>query len=186
VIGYGVFATRPIPQGTITWVGDPLDQVLTPFKLAGLPPALAHRVETYSYLNGRGERILCWDHGRYVNHSCSANCLSPGYDFEVAVRDIAAGEELTDDYGTLNLERPFACSCGTPACRGIIMPDDMLRLAARWDALVAAALPAVASVNQPMWELVKPAEREALDLVLSGHAAPPSCRLHYLAKANGR
>jgi hypothetical protein len=27
VMGYGLFATKTIPKGTVTWVGDPLDLV---------------------------------------------------------------------------------------------------------------------------------------------------------------
>jgi hypothetical protein len=32
-IGYGVFATRMIPRGTITWVRDRLDQAFTPAQM---------------------------------------------------------------------------------------------------------------------------------------------------------
>src|SRR5579863_4738128 len=98
-MGYGLFATRAIPKGTITWVGDSLDQIISPARYAQLPALLRSQAFKYSYTNGRGERILCWDHGRFVNHSCAATCLSPGFDFEIAVRDIAPGEEITDDYG---------------------------------------------------------------------------------------
>ena len=59
-IGFGVVATQFIPAGTITWVLDPLDQVVTPEREALLAPALAQHLDTYSYQNGRGERILCW------------------------------------------------------------------------------------------------------------------------------
>jgi SET domain-containing protein len=103
-IGYGLFATRPIPMGSVTWAADPLDQIIEPARLAELPAMLSRQVHRYSYLNGRGDRILCWDHGRFVNHSCAAACLSPGFDFEIAVRDIRPDEEITDDYGTLNPE----------------------------------------------------------------------------------
>ena len=123
-IGYGLFATRPIPKGSITWAADALDQIISPARLAALPEILSRQVHRYSYLNGRGDRILCWDHGRFVNHSCAASCLSPGFDFEIAVRDIAAGEQLTDDYGTLNPEEPFLCLCDAPNCRGQVLPDD--------------------------------------------------------------
>ena len=99
-------------------MGDPLDQIISAERLAGMPEILRNLTFKYSYLNGRSERILCWDHGRFVNHSCAATCLSPGFDFEIALRDIARGEEITDDYGTLNVEEGFACLCGAPNCRG--------------------------------------------------------------------
>lgn len=131
----------------------------------------------YSYVNGRAERILCWDHGRFVNHSCAATCLSPGFDFEIAVRDIAAGEEITDDYGTLNPEEQFYCFCSAPNCRGSIQPDDPLRYGAEWDALIAAAVASIPNVAQPLWELVR--EKEALASVLRGEIKLPSVLTHY-------
>jgi hypothetical protein len=187
-IGYGLFATRLIPMGTITWAGDSLDQIISPVALQNLSPLLSRQVHRYSYLNGRGERILCWDHGRFVNHSCAAACLSPGFDFEIAVRDIAPGEEITDDYGTLNLEEPFACLCGSAACRGQVLPDDPVRHAPEWDALIARAFPAIAQVDQPLWELVW--EKAAVQQVLAGASKTPSSLTHYrafeTASSNGK
>ena len=145
-----MFATKLIPKGTVTWVGDPLDQIVSPGKLVLLPEVLTIQVDKYSYMNGSGDRVLCWDHGRFVNHSCSATCLSPGFDFEIAVRDIAPGEEITDDYGTLNLEIPFPCLCAAPDCRGEILPDDPARHAVEWDRRIAAAFPAIDRVSQPL------------------------------------
>src|SRR5262245_1856685 len=70
-IGYGVFATRFIPKGTITWVFDPLDQVISSDKAERIDPGLREALEKYSYVSGAGDRILCWDHSRFVNHSCN-------------------------------------------------------------------------------------------------------------------
>ena len=55
------------------------------------------------------------------NHSCAPNARYAGLDV-VAVRDIAAGEELTLDYGELLNEEaePFHCRCGAPGCRGLV------------------------------------------------------------------
>jgi hypothetical protein len=178
-IGYGLFATRPIPKGTVTWVGDSLDQIITPEKLALLPETLKYQVHRYSYLNGRADRILCWDHGRFVNHSCAASCLSPGFNFEIAVRDIALGEEITDDYGTLNLEEPFACLCGAPGCRGQVLPDDPLHLSAEWDRQISGAFPQIHRVEQPLWELVE--EKAEIARVLAGEIPVPSVFTHYRA-----
>jgi len=181
-IGYGLFATRLIPKGTITWAADPLDQVISSARLEGFPDLLKNHACKYSYLNGRGDRILCWDHGRFVNHSCAAACLSPGFDFEIAVRDIAPGEEITDDYGTLNLEEPFPCLCGAPSCRGQVLPDDPVRHAREWDRVIAAAFPAIDRVDQPLWDLVS--EKAAVQRVLTGELQLPSILTHYLA-SNG-
>lgn len=176
-IGYGLFATRAIPKGTITWAGDPLDQIVSAERVGQLPELLRSMVHKYSYVNGVGQRILCWDHGRFVNHSCAATCLSPGLDFEIAVRDIAPGDEITDDYGTLNPEEPFDCLCGAPNCRGSVRPDDPQRYAAAWDALTAEAFSLIRTIEQPLWELVT--EKGMVARILRGEMKLPSVLNHY-------
>src|SRR4051794_2361354 len=126
-VGWGVFATQFIPKGTITWVFDALDQVFVAPEPCQLPALLQRQIDIYSYQNGYGERILCWDHARLVNHSCHPTSLAPGFDIEIAVRDIQAGDEITDDYGTLNLESEFECACGHTQCRGKVGPTDFDR-----------------------------------------------------------
>jgi hypothetical protein len=175
-IGFGVFATRRIPRGTVTWVFDPLDQIVGKEKAAALAPMLARSLDIYSYRNGRDERILCWDHARFVNHSCNPTSLAPGLDLEIAVRDIAAGEQITDDYGTLNLETSFPCACGFSQCRGMVGPGDFGRYWGYWDELVAAAFPLIGQVEQPLWELVP--EHELIGRILAGDVPVPSCRVH--------
>ena len=57
----------------------------------------------------------------FVNHSCEPNCgFQNGLNL-VALRAIAADEELTWDYGTAIDEENypgFTCSCGASLCRG--------------------------------------------------------------------
>ena len=181
IMGYGVFALRPIPRGTITWVRDSLDQTFSPARFAKVPPPLRDMVDRYSFVDKDGDRVLCWDLARYLNHACEATCLSPGYGFEIAVRDIAAGDELTDDYGTLNIDVAFDCRCGSPRCRKEILPDDLLRFADRWDGLIAVGFAALEAVAQPLWELVH--EKEDVAAALAGKAPIRSCRdnLHRVA-----
>lgn len=182
-IGLGVFATRFIPKGTITWVFDPLDQIIVPAASARLPAPLQRQLDIYSYQNGRGDRILCWDHARFVNHSCDPTSLAPGFDLEIAVRDIQAGEQITDDYGTLNPDAEFACACGYPQCRRIVGPGDFERFSGHWDELVAAAFPLLGNVEQPLWDLVE--EKASIASVLAGESRVPSCRVHALGAADG-
>jgi hypothetical protein len=177
--GQGVVATKLIPRGTITWVADPLDQVFDTTMADHLPTLLRSHFEKYSFVNGKGESVLCWDHARFVNHSCEPSCLSPGFDFEVAVRDIAPGEELTDEYGTLNLIEPLQCYCGALYCRGVVKPGDILQFAPEWDRIAAAAFALLKTVEQPLWPLV--AEKQQVEEVLSGQRPMPSCLRHYCA-----
>jgi uncharacterized protein len=153
-IGSGVFATRPIPRGTINWAMDPLDQHFPPSAVAAMPPPARRQLDIYSYVDRHGRHGLCWDHARFVNHSCEPNCLSVGYEFELAVRDIAAGEELTDDYGTLNPTEPFPCLCRRAGCRGSVLPDDPLRLSDQWNELARAAFFLIRTVPQPLWDVL--------------------------------
>ena len=166
-VGWGVFATREIPTGTITWALDVLDQHFSDEDIRRLPDYARELVEEYAYIDGRGDHILCWDHARFYNHSCDANCLGVCDDFQMAVRDIAAGEELTDDYGTFNpRERePFHCSCGAAQCRGAVLPDDYLRIGGKWMKLARAAFFLIPTVPQPLWPVLR--ERQAVEAALA-------------------
>jgi hypothetical protein len=182
-MGWGVFATRPIPKGTITWVRDDFDQTFAPDEVKRMETAYQKILEEYSFVDARGMIVLCWDHSRYFNHSCAANCLSAGYDFELAVRNIRAGEELTDDYGTLNLRQDFHCACGLASCRKIILPDDMERLSEEWDAAVREAFPLISAVQQPLWPLLK--EKDEVEHALKSPAELRSIRCNYAPEKNG-
>lgn len=151
-IGDGVFATAPIPRGTLVWVLCRLDILLSPTQLAALPPAYGEILDRFCYADADGNTILCWDHGKRLNHSCDPTLLGVGREFEIAVRDIAPGEEITCEYGGLNFLDPMPCACGAANCRGSIRGDDVLRrrLWPDWDDKVAATLPLAAKVAQPL------------------------------------
>lgn len=176
-VGYGLFATTLIQQGTLTWVRDDLDQIIDPAVQTTLPPILADLLHKYSYLEPRG-RVLCWDHGRFVNHSCDPHCRSTGFAFEIAVRDIQVGEEITDDYGSLNVDYDFECRCSSPRCRRTIQASDVNRFADDWDRDAAAAFERAGSVRQPLWPLLK--EQADVERALRGEIPLPSCRAHTL------
>jgi hypothetical protein len=184
VIGYGVVATEFIPKGTITWALDDLDQILQSDRVAGLSEYVQKHVQKYAYIDGRGRHILCWDHARFVNHHCEATCLGSGYDFEVAIRDIHPGEQLSDDYGGLNIEESFQCACGSPVCRGTVMPDDILTLADTWDQKLAECFAVLNKVPQPLWPVVR-CQGQIQD-VLEGRQQMNSSRMHYWAGATAR
>ena len=76
---------------------------------------------------------------RWINHSCAPNCQAvleedpksdPQRDrvFIESLRAIAAGEELTYNYGirlsvphTAKLKKQWACRCGAPECTGTML-----------------------------------------------------------------
>ena len=64
----------------------------------------------------------------YTNHSCDPNIAIQGQIVFVAMRDIAAGEELTHDWATTDdLDYVLACRCGSPDCRGTITGRDWMK-----------------------------------------------------------
>jgi uncharacterized protein len=176
-IGYGVFATRLIPKGTITWVRDDLDQTFQPQEISGFTKEYQDILEKYTFVDRSGSAVLCWDLARYINHSCDANCLGAGYEFEVAIRDIHAGEELTDDYGTLNLRELFTCLCGHHRCRSVIRPDDLTRLWEHWDAKLRSSFPLIKTHPQPLLTFLR--NRDEVEEALLHPAKMRSCRFNY-------
>ncbi|MEW5855327.1 MAG: SET domain-containing protein [Myxococcota bacterium] len=184
-IGYGVVATRLIPRGTITWVRCQLDRTITPAQAASMPPIYQAILDKYAFTDGRGDLVLCWDLARFINHSCEATCLAPGYEFEVAVRDIHPGEELTDDYGALNLDFSFTCHCGSPVCRRTVRPDDMLRQADTWDTRIREVFPLISGVEQPLWDVVTAADKERVARAQRREIPVASCRLNFFAPKAG-
>lgn len=151
--GYGVVATKLIPRGTITWVQDDLDQIYTREQIVSLNPFIKKHLDTYSFTNKNGEMVLCWDNGKFVNHSFKPSCFSTPYDFEIAIRDIYPGEELTDDYGYLNVETPFEV-IDENTVRKTVFRDDILNFHEEWDALIKENAPKVLEVEQSLLELI--------------------------------
>src|SRR5680860_18996 len=124
-IGYGVVAKKNLPKGTVTWVQDELDQIYTPNQVGKMEKLSQQMIDKYTIRNNKGNFVLCWDLAKYVNHSFKSNCLSTAYDFEIAVRDIHPGEELSDDYGYLNITEAFEAK-DEGAIRTTVYPDDLL------------------------------------------------------------
>jgi hypothetical protein len=175
-IGYGVFATAFIPKGTLTYVKDMLEIEVTPERFAALDPRCREAVTKYCYIDERGTRVVSWDLAKYVNHRCDCNTISTGYGFEIAIRDIRAGEEITDEYGLFNFEEEVKLACGCGSCRGYLRPSDADIYARTWDECAAGALRQVLDVAQPLWELVDPQTRQAVLDYLEGQAPLRSVR----------
>lgn len=178
-IGFGVFATKLIPKGTITWAIDELDQILEPSFVNSLDPARYKLIKKYSYRDENGKYVLSWDLGRYVNHSSKANSMGTAYNFDIAVRDIQPGEEITNDYGSLNLEEPFDCAPEKGTDRRRIMPDDMLLYYQEWDELVLEAFKFFEHVDQPLRHLVPKKYQDKVKLAVKKGVLIDSIRLTY-------
>lgn len=173
-MGYGVFATQPIPAGTITYVRDPFEITFTQAEFAAIDEPYKSVVDRYCYTDRHGTLIMGWDFSKYVNHSCNANTLLTAFGFDIAVRDIAIGEEITDDYGLFNVQETLAIACGCVNCRGFLRPDDLERYHAEWDRQIQAVIPRANAVEQALLPFMDGETRARLDTVLSGLGAYPS------------
>ena len=162
-VGRGVFATADLPMGTITYAWDSLELEILPDDPRLEDPALAPTIERYSYIDPNGVRILSWDDAKYVNHCCQCNTMSTAYGFEIAIRDISAGEEITDEYGMFNLQSPMAVHCAGGPCRKRVESMDLERNYPQWDRLVQAALKLAIEVEQPLWHLLDVATVTAVE-----------------------
>ena len=166
-VGYGVFATDFIPAGTITWVMDKLDREFRPEEFFAMDLVYQNIIDTYTFRNNIGNYVLCWDHGRFVNHSFNANCLTTAYDFEIAIRDILPGEQLTDDYGYLNIKDPFTAEDeGTE--RKIVYPDDLVRYYKVWDEKILKVFGKINAYEQPLRVLIKDELWDKVQKIIAG------------------
>jgi hypothetical protein len=169
-IGYGVVALKFIPQGTITWAIDKLDRIFAPDQVRAMDALYQQVLDKYTYRNAEGNHILCWDNARFVNHSSHANCFTTAYEFEIAIRDIQPGEELTDDYGYLNLDEPFEVVPEEGSNRNIIYPDDLLRYYPEWDEKLLKAFPNIMHVEQPLFHLLEKSIQEKVKSISKGES----------------
>lgn len=176
--GHGVVATKFIPAGTITWALDKLDREFSPSEFEKLDPLYQNILETYTYRNKVGNLVLCWDNGRFVNHSFKSNCMSTAYDFEIAIRDIEPGEELTDDYGYLNVSAPFeGIDEGTD--RKVVYPDDLVNFSEIWDKQLKENFSKIMLVPQPLKNLITDKLWEKIKLINAGEIEMASIGENY-------
>ncbi len=97
IAGTGLFAAEPIPKGAAWWrFTAGFDRLITQAELDALPPRAQDYLRTYAYLQN-GVWVLCGDHGIFTNHSDHPNSITRANE-SVALRNIAAGEEITEDY----------------------------------------------------------------------------------------
>jgi len=133
--GQGVCAARDIPDGTriIEYTGERITKVvaeqreqerLARQRAGGDDCVYIFILNQRHDLDGRTSDNIA----RLINHSCAPNCRAEtirGHIWIIARRDIAAGEELTFDYGFPYKEwQKHPCRCGAPRCLGYIVNND--------------------------------------------------------------
>jgi SET domain-containing protein len=147
--GKGLFASRPIAAGTVLfgeddWVDEAERRsfvALTTSAFNALPPERRAVFLRYAYntaadaITGTFDPEQVRHPTNFTNHSCDPNAGYDGAEAIVALRAIAAGEEIRMDYGTFSFsfDHAFACRCGAASCRGQVTAND-------WPALVRAGL----------------------------------------------
>lgn len=172
IIGYGVFATKFIPRGTILWMRCDLDQELNIEDVAKMQPHCRQLVEKYSYIDAQGHFILSWDLGKYFNHSCNpSNVDLGGLDISIARRDIFPGDEITCEYGSLNLIEDMVCYCGAASCRQVIHYNDVLTYSSEWSERTRSVLPFINQVAQPIYPFIR--DKQQFNAIVNGEIAPP-------------
>ncbi|HSF83954.1 MAG TPA: SET domain-containing protein [Anaerolineales bacterium] len=168
-IGYGVFATRFIPRGTLLYVEDPLEIRIAPDNVLLQNPDYAEIIIKYSFVDPDGSYVISRDLAKYVNHCCHYNTLGSAYGFEIAVRDIQPGEEITDDYASFTFEETMELACHYPDCRQMLSPGDFDRFVEQWDADLKDALQYFPNVPQPLLKYMDADDLAALmDYLTSG------------------
>lgn len=115
--GLGLFATRFIPRNTVWWRATADNvlrlsrrqyEVLVTSHLANseLSRQFVNVIQIFGYSTGNAEEVvIAIDDGRFVNHSDDPNSVgAPGNSNEsMAARDIAPGDEITEDYRTYSM-----------------------------------------------------------------------------------
>lgn len=173
-VGVGVFATKLIPKGTIVWIKDDLDLILTEKFIETLGDLQKADVYKYAYLESDGIYVLHWDHAKYMNHSFNPNCVDTAYNFQMAAKDIQPGEQLTCDYGTLGDDEEFDCIPEEGTSRTKVTANDYLTYYDEWDEIAREAFKYFNAVEQPLKYLIDKQYVDKVNAVANGEASMDS------------
>ncbi len=117
--GQGAFAAEPVPRGRK--IGEIRGEAIT-VEEARIRATRSERIMIVELSERRAiDFSRSSDPMRYTNHSCEPNArldIRQGRVEFYALRAIAAGEEITVDYGETHHEGRLACRCGAPGCSG--------------------------------------------------------------------
>ena len=108
--GMGLFAVDAVPRGTAVWRFETgFDREFSAGEFAALPDEAQQHLRWFAFVDAVGGNwVLSGDHACFMNHSATPNTGAtpdaPPPITTVALRDIAAGEELTCDYFAFDAE----------------------------------------------------------------------------------
>ena len=130
--GKGVFALQALAQGDtiIEYVGERISKAESSRRTEAQELKARKKGGGAVYIFDVNKRFdidgnVSWNPARLINHSCEPNCeaIQTGNRIWIhALRDIAAGEELSYDYGfDLKIWRDHPCLCGSSKCVGYIV-----------------------------------------------------------------
>ncbi len=109
--GIGLFAKQPIAKGALIWrLDEHFDRVFSQELYEAQPELVRDYLDRYSYPSKwlPGHYVFEADDAKYMNHSDEPNCDFSDGKLAYALRDIAAREEMTCNYGGLFDGKPFA------------------------------------------------------------------------------
>ena len=101
--GVGVFTAETISKGQIISRFDPdFDRLIPRRDYENAPPYLRALLDRYAFPHPDNLDLIVYevDNSRFMNHSSAPNTDFSNFAAGVALRDIAAGEELTCDYNS--------------------------------------------------------------------------------------
>lgn len=164
--GIGIVATKPLPVGTIVYVYDSMEIVVRPDDPRMKNPLYSKMFDHFSFTDKHGNLVVPWDHGRYMNHCCNPNTLSMSNGCNIVIRDVAVGEELTEDYGLWRLRNPIPLVCNHSNCRKVVGIADNPLIAERCDMLIKQAILKWRDVPQAMFSMINNETINELDTFL--------------------
>jgi hypothetical protein len=100
--------------------------------------------------------------------------------FEIAIKDILKGDEITNDYGTFNIIEPFQCAHG-PHEREFVRPDDLVRFHEIWDNQIQNAFSLQGQVIQPLLKFLSKDQISQLGKISNGTLQMPSVKDNFFA-----
>lgn len=139
VHGMGLFAKRTIPANTIWWKASRnnvllLNQTqyhtLMTSHTNDIMNSLLTMAQVYGYYSRRLDSIIiCLDNARYVNHAFEPNSGAPADGnplCSMTLREIAIGEEITEDYTCYDLCEWSTITCSDAFLNERVQVADMI------------------------------------------------------------